>query len=391
MSSHALFSSLLKLNCRPLKLNDDEILYASISSTNFHYNYCKPFLVVMNVEKGEVTQLVRYPTGFRLVDCNLAYDAERKNVYLLQHECGGPDNLYKINLDSGKWQLIYEGLQEDIKIHSTPNSDSIGLFIRNHTIFLIAPIDSGNYDDAYRWYSFDVYKFDERQKNKIQYIGPKKSKYYREDKVFHTLIIPKSNDDTKTEFLILNQQLSISSIKEISLTDGIVKETVNEESIAHDVETSYIIEFDAKNGAQAIRGDKILIFNATSDEGDYFINIIDIKSRMKIRQSHISCPCGGDYHAVLIENVQKEKKLTHHWIRNETKNASLSIPWYISDIVTSYYCNDKIIMIAGKPLMISIFLWIEIPIDDILDQDQETAQSKKYKWTYSKNKFLTSI
>ena len=384
MSSLTLFS-------RPLKLNDNEIIYAPLSNTQFDYEYYEPCIVVINLEKEEVTQLVPYPTAFSIKDCNLAYDAERKNLYLLQYEYGYPDNLYKINLDSGKWQLIYERLQENIKIRPTPSSDSCGLFIRNHRIFLIAPIDSVKYQDGYRWYSFDVYTFDETQKNKIQYIGPKETEYYRSDQVFHTLIIPKSNDDTKTEFLILNKHLPISSIKEISLTDCIVKETLNEQSIADDIETSDVFEFDAENGAQAIRGDKILIFNSTSDEGDSFIDIIDLKSRMKIRESYIICPCGGEYHIVLIENVQKEKKLTHHWIRNETKNASLSIPWYISDIVTSYYCNDKIIMIAEKPLMLSIFLWTEIPIDDILDQDQERAQSRKYKWTYSKNQFLTPL
>lgn len=373
MISHPVFS-------RPLKLNNNQILYAPL---NRYRSDFESFLVVINLKKEEVNQIVPYPIGFDLLDCNLAYDREYQNVYLLQHEDDGPQNLYKINLSDTKWTLIYEGLGENTEIVSTPNSDSCALFIRNHHCFLIAPTET---EDLHPFYTFNVYEFDESQRNKIKFIKPTKENYYSLDEIYNTLIIPKSNDNKERECLIMNKPPFRNFVKQISLNDGTIKETLNEQKAPNDRKNGYVFQFDARNGAQAIRGGKIIIFNLVTIDQDHFIDILDIKSPMNITQSCIHRVCRGRYDVVLIENVEREKKLTHQWIRNQILEHMLW-PVYLSDIVTSYYCNDKIIIISKQPTLLSVFLWTQIAIDDILDQDQQTAKSKKYTWTYSMNKW----
>ena len=363
---------------RPLKLNDNEILYASKRSYTTPCHYL-PLLHVINLEKEEVRELRGYPLGCEILDCNLAYDAKNKMLYLLEYKHGAPENLYKIDLKNEEedWQLIYEGLQTHTRIVPTPNSDSCGLFIRDNTCFLISP--SGVSDI----YTFNVYRFDQEQKDKLEFVKPIKGKYYPLKEVHDSLIIPKSNKNSKTEFLILGKSLFMNSVKLISLNDGTIKETLNEQRVPDDRLRGYLFEFDATNGAHPIRGDMILIFNKVSDKGDEFIDIIDVKSSMNIRPSYVSCPCEGQYDAVIVEDEEKEKKLIHHWIRNETEiTSSPSLPHYLCDIVTSYYCNDKIILIPKIPLRLAFFLWTEIPIDHVLDQDQERAAARKYKWTH---------
>ena len=336
--------------------------------------------MVLNLKEEEVIQVIPYPRGFDLLDCNLAYDPKQKNVYLLQHEAEGPENLWKINISEPKWTLMYEGLRDDTEIISTPNSDSCRLVVQNHRCFLIAPSDYTTcHPHQTDSFTFNVYKFDESLQNKIELIKPKEWNRCSSDEVNHALIIPKSHNNTKenTQFLIINKLSFINFVKEIGLNDCTMRQTLDGKKIPND------LKFNAENGAQAIRGGKILIFKAVDHKRQRFIDILDIKS-IKVTVSHIGCPCIGKYDVILIENEEKEKKLTHGWIRNHDHT---SMPLYLCDIITKFYCNDKILIIHKVPLQLSMFLWTEIPIDDVLDQDRKRARNRKYKWTSSINKW----
>lgn len=359
----------------PIPYSKDKLIFLPLT---FNNQQLASFIFLYDINTLEFTPLVEYPTYFNPISLNLAFRKKNYDLFILEYQTDGAENLYKVNLKNGTWTPLYDKiwLKTGICNGRTTTFDEINrIYVANNILNVIGPhcIDRDADDDNSNNNSYQIFNhhtFDETINEFVEHNMIKRS---ISTQGATTDLTPIINREYIQDAVILNKN-AMGHVKNpnayiipsnlFRISNRILEYVPNLPTMrkftfsSRTANPHQFTSFDQENGIISLREGPLLSFGQVMKRNDniiYFcmyiiylsVNKIE-KAVRKYHQAEYKEFYGPSFKTILLEDQDHEKQVCSAYIngleRKECQNVN-HLPVTLFAIINAYYCNDSIIMI----------------------------------------------
>lgn len=332
----------------PIPLNSNEILILPLNGINR--------LHILNVQQKVINASIKYPAYFKPLGANVAFNADTNVIYIMEYDENGASNLYKVNKQDQKWSLLFEGIWNQKGLCLIDNKENFADICRIYSdrdgiLHIIGPqyiapeIRKGN--------NLMHYTFNEEVQDLIintkqspqQIVDDLENEEYVED----AIIVPQKKDNT---VFIIQPDKFID-------TDKIIKLLPN--GRIQNVKLNQYV--DVYNGIVATRESALIMFGSNDRFGlsndMYLFTVTIVNFYSVIEKFDILTEMNDDFDVVLLEDIQREKKICLGFTRCN------NLPIAFSGIIKKYYAADFIVILYKYD---PSFSFVQLKVDDLFSK-----------------------